>query len=250
MPERLEEANRKTEESFDQIELEIKNTQAKQNIAVIRKAKEALKWKEFITKIRTCHEEYIEARIRLIEAESDVYGLEQRNIDIVRQQTEERQRVKEIERIAKETKDAAKVAMNTINELLTIPEISAIRDELTEYSDANSVEAIQAEIDAEQSKLDFIHANNPNAIRDFERRKVEIEAFTTKIVNSQEKLRNIAGKITKYRDKWEPQLDALVAQISEAFSFNFEQISCAGEVSVHKDAEFEQWAIQIKVKFR
>ena len=51
--------------------------------------------------------------------------------------------------------------------------------------------------------------------------------------------------------QWEPQLDELIAKISEAFADNFSKIQCAGEVVVYKDEEdFDQWAIQIKVKFR
>jgi hypothetical protein len=45
-------------------------------------------------------------------------------------------------------------------------------------------------------------------------------------------------------------VDQLISQINDAFSYNFEQISCAGEVGVHKDEDFEKWAIEIKVKFR
>jgi len=63
-------------------------------------------------------------------------------------------------------------------------------------------------------------------------------------------LTKVQTDITEIKDQWEPELDALVAQISEAFGENFAKIQCAGEVGVHKDDDFEQWAIQIRVKFR
>ncbi|KAK3617771.1 Structural maintenance of chromosomes protein 5 [Elasticomyces elasticus] len=56
--------------------------------------------------------------------------------------------------------------------------------------------------------------------------------------------------LTDTREQWEPKLDRLIGQISEAFAENFAKIQCAGEVSVHKDEDFEHWAIQIKVKVR
>ena len=57
--------------------------------------------------------------------------------------------------------------------------------------------------------------------------------------------------IDRIRAKWEPELDQLVALISDAFFHNFAQIGCAGQVGVHKDDEdFGQWAIRIEVKFR
>ncbi|KAK5725131.1 Structural maintenance of chromosomes protein 5 [Elasticomyces elasticus] len=52
------------------------------------------------------------------------------------------------------------------------------------------------------------------------------------------------------REQEEPKLDRLIGQISEAFAENFAKIQCAGEVSVRKDEDFEQWMIQIKVKVR
>ena len=64
-------------------------------------------------------------------------------------------------------------------------------------------------------------------------------------------LAEVQQKISEVREKWEPELDALVGKISDAFRENFEQIQCVGEVGVHKDEEeFEHWTIQIRVKFR
>jgi chromosome segregation ATPase len=71
-----------------------------------------------------------------------------------------------------------------------------------------------------------------------------------KILETEASLETIAQNVMKIRGKWEPKLDTLIAKISDAFSYNFEQIGCAGEVNVHKDDDFDQWAIQIKVKFR
>ena len=53
------------------------------------------------------------------------------------------------------------------------------------------------------------------------------------------------------RGRWEPELDGVIARISEAFADNFARIHCAGEVGIYKDPDdFERWAVQIKVKFR
>ncbi len=237
----------------EKIQTDVRNrkaTLAELDKAVIKRAKEALRYKRHVERIRSCHEELIEAQIRLIEAVSDVAGLEARNRDIVQQQAEEREKVRVIEQESKRVKDAARVALETVNELFSNPEMEDLREDLTKYSNQNSLEAIEAEIAAEQSKLDYMHANNPNAIRDFEKRQGEIDALTMKIALATDKLQKIAHKITKTRDKWEPQLDELVAHISDAFAYNFEQIGCAGEVSVHKDDDFDLWSIQIKVKFR
>ena len=63
-------------------------------------------------------------------------------------------------------------------------------------------------------------------------------------------LKSLDNEIKEVKEQWEPQLDELISHISDAFADNFSKIQCAGEVGVHKDEDFELWAIQIKVKFR
>jgi chromosome segregation ATPase len=109
---------------------------------------------------------------------------------------------------------------------------------------------LETEIAAEEAKLEFVHANNPNAIRDFETRQLQLDKLKEKISGAEEKLETVDCEITRVRGIWEPALDRLISEISEAFSINFEQIGCAGEVSVHKDEDFDLWAVDIKVKFR
>ncbi|KAF4633024.1 hypothetical protein G7Y89_g5095 [Cudoniella acicularis] len=113
-----------------------------------------------------------------------------------------------------------------------------------------TVEGLQNEISAEEAKLEFVHANNPNAIRDFEKRQADVDKLKEKIAEAEQKLEKISRSLAKIRGKWEPALDALISEISEAFSYNFEQIGCAGEVGIHKHDDFDLWAIQIRVKFR
>ncbi|KAF3077840.1 Structural maintenance of chromosomes protein 5 [Orbilia oligospora] len=61
-------------------------------------------------------------------------------------------------------------------------------------------------------------------------------------------------KIKRVRNRWEPRIDQLVENISEAFSRSFEFIGCAGSVRIRKEGkdgcDFENWAIEILVKFR
>jgi chromosome segregation ATPase len=228
----------------------IKRARTKLDHAVIRKLKEALKYKDQVSAIRSSHEDFLEAEIRLLEAESDVAGLEERNAEIVRQQNEEQERVRVMEQETRVAKDIARKAQHVVMELFSDPEVEAHREQLTTFSNGYTMETLEIEIAAEESKLDFIHANNPNAIRDFEKRQGEVNRLKAKIEESTERLERITRKIAKTRQKWEPELDRLIGAISDAFSYNFEQIGCAGEVSVHKDDDFDLWAIQIKVKFR
>lgn len=163
---------------------------------------------------------------------------------------EERQAVKELEIEAKKVKEVAQRALEVCQEIRADPESADHLDEWGAISNDLTVDHLEMEIAAEESKLEYIHANNPNAIRDFEKRQKDVDRLKEKIAGTEEQLGELQRRINHVRGKWEPELDKLIAEISDAFSYNFEQIGCAGEVGVHKDDDFEQWAIQIKVKFR
>jgi hypothetical protein len=89
-----------------------------------------------------------------------------------------------------------------------------------------------------------------NAIREYEKRAKVIEEKSARYYDLAANLAEMESKITEIRERWEPELDELVGKISAAFAENFAKIQCVGEVAVHKDDDFEQWAIQIRVKFR
>ena len=87
-------------------------------------------------------------------------------------------------------------------------------------------------------------------IVEFEKRAKRIEDKKAQELRLGIELERVTAQITGVRAQWEPELDALVAQISAAFADNFSRIQCVGEVGIHKDEDFSQWAIHIKVKFR
>ena len=218
---------------------------------VFRKSQLALDHKDVVAKIRVCHSRLIEAKIRLIETNSDITSLNERNREIRERVDREEELVRAVEEESKRVKSVASRALEVCNEISAEPDFEIFRAAVgREDEEGLTVEILDQEIAAEESKLEFIHANNPNAIRDFEARQKDVERLTEKVASQAKRLTDLDRYITVIRNKWEPELDSLVAKISEAFSFNFEQIGCAGQVSVHKDDDFENWAIQIKVRFR
>jgi chromosome segregation ATPase len=210
---------------------------------------QALEHKTRVEHIRHCHEELLEAEIRLIEAKSDVEALEERNTEIVQMLAQEEELVRTADAEAKAAHDRASKAIEVCRSIQAActEEESA---QFTNIPDGTKVEDLEMEIAAEEAKLDYIHASNPNAIRDFEKRRTEIEKLKDKLEDDNAKLERYGSQITRVRGQWEPELDKLIEEISDAFSYNFEQIGCAGQVGIHKDEDFDQWAIEIKVKFR
>jgi chromosome segregation ATPase len=178
-----------------------------------------------------------------------VEALEERNSGIVRHQEEEKERLKAIERESKIVKETAQRALR-VCEAITAEEDEETNQRLQAIPDGLTLEALELDIASEESKLDFIQANNPNAIAQFERFQQTVMRLQSKVEEADQRLEKLQGRITEVRGKWEPQLDHLISTISDAFSYNFEQIGCAGEVDVEKTEDFDDWAIKIKVKFR
>jgi structural maintenance of chromosomes protein 5 len=216
--------------------------------AVIERAKTVLQHKKSIDKIRLARQSLLEAKVCLIEARSDVNGLKGRNADIMRRLDEERANVQEASEESNKTRQEGTALSDLVRD--TLPEDEEQRDAITHLAENKTPEDVQLEIDAEAAKLELIHAANPNVIRDFEKRAQEIARLKKKMEDADDKLAGLTRELEEIMSKFEPRLDELVSKINDAFAYNFEQISCAGEVRVHKHEDFDQWALDIMVKFR
>lgn len=116
------------------------------------------------------------------------------------------------------------------------------------------VEDLRRQIQTEEDTLEAIHEGNPNAIRQYEKREADIRELLEVMDTRDQRIKDVEGSMVEVRGAWEPQIDRLISNISEAFSKSFEFINCAGQVKVHKEGkegiDFEKWAVQILVKFR
>ena len=129
-------------------------------------------------------------------------------------------------------------------------------------------ERLEAEIDSHKAQLTLTEGGSMRAIKEYEDRAKAIERLRRSVAEFQEKRQEHADAIKEVRRRWEPELETLVAKISEAFSDSFARIGLAGQVAVHKASsedpadcteenggtenglDFINWAIHISVKFR
>jgi structural maintenance of chromosomes protein 5 len=220
----------------------------------LRKARHVLQHQKQLGLLRDANKAIIEAALHLVEAESDVAALKERNSEIVHRLEEEKESLQVLVREAEVAKTEAKEAQNAILELLSTGPDNAIdeerRDFLSSLKEDHTLETMDAEIQTERAKLDLIHAADPGVLQEFEKRARDIERGQRDRAMRERRLDSLNEQIQELRDTWEPAVDAIVNRISDAFSYNFEQINCAGEVSIHKDEDFDKWAIDIRVKFR
>ncbi len=154
--------------------------------------------------------------------------------------------------LVRETEASQKIAKALLEKITQV--LAGVEGELRSFLvglPANqTTEQLEDEIESEKARLELMHEGNGGVIKEYEQRKKKIDALTARLEEIKNALSEFDDKIKELRDQWEPELDSLVGKISDSFSLNMEQISCAGEVGIHKDEDFDQWAIQIRVKFR
>ena len=185
----------------------------------------------------------------LIEANSDVAVLTERNSAIKEHLETKQEEVQEITRTQQRIASDARKILDKCSVVLN--GLDGVTKEFLDNRPPNQgLEELENEIDSEEARLELMHEGNGGIIREYEARQQKIDSLKARLEEVNAALEELSAKITEVRGQWEPQLDKLVKRISESFAFNMKQINCAGEVSVYKDEDFDQWAIQIQVKFR
>lgn len=185
----------------------------------------------------------------LIEATSDYEILRGRNASVKELLETQRRIVDESIQESNRLQREGKALLTVCTDLLAQAQ-GELNEFLRNQPASQTTEELEGEIESEKARLELMHEGNGGVIKEFENRTKKIDALTTRLEEVRNALSELDDKIKELRDEWEPELDSLVGKISESFSWNMEEISCAGEVGVHKDDDFDQWAIQIRVKFR
>ncbi|KAK8125654.1 structural maintenance of chromosome (SMC), partial [Apiospora kogelbergensis] len=211
------------------------------------KVQAVLRHKELVAHIREARLALLDAHIRLIEATSDIQGLKDRNREITSNLDRTRDEIKN-HQVA--VRDLQQEAEQVRDEVAALSEEGDNIDIYRQKANGKTPEEIDQEIEAEQANFSLIQPVDQQILRQYEKRNKEIHDYTSRKEEQTRKLEKVGGQIQKLMHKWEPSVDQLVSRINDAFSYNFQQISCAGEVGVHKEEDFDQWAIEIKVKFR
>jgi chromosome segregation ATPase len=122
---------------------------------------------------------------------------------------------------------------------------------VADYRQYTSLQQLELQVQDVTARIGMMVEGNSGILKTYEKRKEDIDRTIVKLEEHTANLEDTKAKITEIRGQWEPELDTLVAKISDAFAHNFSQIGCAGEVQVYKDEEdFDKWSIQISVRFR
>lgn len=252
LPTKLENAKEKLTEARNKMAgfAERKATIEREEDALsLQKGQFALDYANLVETLRGLHLQVFEAEIVQIEADSELEQIRAQHAEEERLLNEKKAEVERLRTRERELLRAGQRLRQQCNDMQTdfTDEERAIWDEIEEWT----LEQWQTEVVSVNARLEsLVGGGNQNTLREFEARKAQIEAMTRKFNELGSKLEELDVQITDVRERWEPELDALVGEISEAFAENFSKIQSAGEVGVYKAEDFEDWAIHIQVKFR
>ncbi|KAJ9479932.1 Structural maintenance of chromosomes protein 5 [Pseudozyma hubeiensis] len=112
------------------------------------------------------------------------------------------------------------------------------------------VDRLNAELRAEQSKLELAEGVRPEVIDQYRDRQKEIAGLAGDISDLVELQSKTNERIATIRGKWEPMVRRLVGDVSRAFSRAFDDMGLAGELRIVEDEDYEKWKLEIMVKFR
>ncbi|KAL2003544.1 hypothetical protein VTN02DRAFT_3434 [Thermoascus thermophilus] len=265
IPEKLsqQEAKQKDiERYFEELKKRVQDIRSKQDQIAIEKAETAIEYANAVENLRKLHEELIKAEIRHIEALSDFETLKDRNLEVRETLEAKRTEVKEAMRHLKEVTETGKRLFNEAQAVVEASNSQPDLKELLPTLSGHTSEQLEADIDSEKARLELTHEGSARIIEEFEDRERQIQKLREKLSDFETQLADYDHAINEIRGKWEPKLDALVQKISDAFSDSFARIGCAGQVTIDKAEEapgpngepggsdFDQWSIQILVKFR
>ncbi|KAF6233100.1 hypothetical protein HO173_008644 [Letharia columbiana] len=227
----------------------LREIMGQQETIALERGEVALDYADAVEAIRVAHNNLHEAETMLIEATSDWEILRERNSSVQELLEDQQRQVDALVRETEASQRTAKTLLDKCTQLLARVD-NELRSFLVALPANQSTEQLEGEIESEKARLELMHEGNGGVIKEYEQRKKKIDVLTARLEEIKNALSEFDDKIKELRDQWEPELDSLVGKISDSFSLNMEQISCAGEVGVHKDEDFDQWAIQIRVKFR
>ncbi|RMZ71017.1 structural maintenance of chromosomes 5 smc5 [Pyrenophora seminiperda CCB06] len=254
LPEKI--ASRQTQldnytEQVAQTSNRIRAIKAKIRTTSLRVATQTLEYAKTVTHMRIFNESLIEAQIRLIEAKSEISALERENSALLQRQATKEGEIEALETRKEKLREVFRARREVTQQDINSWPVNE-REIIARYTtELQSLEELEQEVMAVEAQLSMMAEGNHGVIETYEKRKEEIARTEAKLDQLSADLEDVKQRIIEIRQKWEPELDALIRKISSAFAHNFKQIGCAGEVEVYKDQEdFDLWSIQISVRFR
>lgn len=218
--------------------------------ATTDRARAATRHAVLVSELVAVHMDWVRLQLRELEATSDLKVIETQNEALLREIAAAEARAQQLKTRYLESKRIAERNFKHVTNMM-----ADFNDEEKAALNADTFPQTLSELDEELERLSMalslLSEGNPRALQQFEERRVRIDALQRKVSAANERLDTTRAAMTQLRTSWEPKVDALMANISRAFTRSFARINCAGEVRIDKHPDdFARWAVNIWVKFR
>lgn len=211
--------------------------QACQKILLDR-AQHAIDYTSAVENLRSAHVHFITASIAHIEATSDIGSLKDQFKEWRQQQEIKEDAMEKAQEARRAAKDAYSKNIRSFKKIVDqVPAVSEWYNNSTTDEQSRSPDDLEAEIESQTARMQMLAGGDPNAIKQYEDRADKIERGAADLASIEERVQELEVEINDIRRTWEPELDALVAKISEAFAASFERIGCLGSVEVGKSTD-------------
>ncbi|GAX85392.1 hypothetical protein CEUSTIGMA_g12808.t1 [Chlamydomonas eustigma] len=204
----------------------------------------------FVLKLWQTQQELAPLELCIKEGEMQVSALNEASERQKATLKEHEMKVRQLEVVVERESQVAGVAKRSRDaEGPSTPEFEALLKQ-----DPNTEDEVAELVRSKEMEMDAIVCANPNVIREYNDRQKAIEQLEKEVSLGTSALEVLSTQMSEVKDKWLPELTAVVDTINKSFGENFAEIGCAGEVSLSEEAlraeEYEKCAIEIRVKFR
>lgn len=176
-------------------------------------------------------------KIQLSVHEQKSMVLENKLLELQRHCSESEDNLRRLEDIYSDVSNRTKVALKNAKSLSKgfSPDDRGFDEFRREYDALPSdTEDLLNEKEHVLSKIDCLNVANDDVITEFENRKREIEDVKNNIAKSEEELIDLEKNMTNSQEEWLTPINNIIDSINKKFNFAFENLGCAGEVSLFK----------------
>lgn len=114
----------------------------------------------------------------------------------------------------------------------------------------NTLDDLDRVLASEKAKAELNVATDPQLIEQYNARRQKLVESRARLSKKQEKLGEISENVNNIKEQWYPRLQNLIDQINQAFSRQFRELGCTGEIRINEHEMYEKWGLEILVKFR
>jgi len=113
-----------------------------------------------------------------------------------------------------------------------------------------TVDELDRQLNETKALAECSNEADPQIVDEYNKRKEEIETYSSAVENNAVKLTSLDTKIMELRERWYEPIVEMTGKINQKFKTFFGALNCAGEVMLSEHEDYNKWGIDIKVQFR